>query len=136
MVSLRSGVTDPNDGQKLDSAIQHLGNSVSASNWTNNSHPTLQGGNTVFGEAANAVSSLVSIIQDTHGPVPNSTVQGFINSIVGAMRQVATIAISDHPSSSHLSSANNELAQGDANASSQPANAIGHYKNAWSQALQ
>jgi len=114
-----------------------MNNVVRATYWQNNSHLRTNTGGTVFNEAKTAVSDLLAIIKDTHGPVSDSTAQGLINSIVNPLRKVATIAIGEAHKPSNINQANSELSKGDASvAAGKPDDAVGHYKNAWATAIQ
>ncbi|HEX3085833.1 MAG TPA: thrombospondin type 3 repeat-containing protein [Pyrinomonadaceae bacterium] len=139
LVTLRSTVTDKQDGKKLDEAIDHLNKSLDLNLWIDNYHPNPKGGEKVFNEEKDAVNKLRELMKDKHSTIPDATLQGFIKRIQLADRRLAEVAINDHSGgdSKKLAKANEELSKGDSEyADGKPDSAIEHYRVAWDQALK
>ena len=130
LIALRTTVTDTQDGQKLDVAIQHLTKSLTPSWWTDDAHLQVRDGEKVFNEEKAAVNQLRDLINDKNSSIPDATLQGFIDRIVEADRLLAVVAIAE--ATGDTARANIELGKGDSeNARGKYDHAIDHYRNAW-----
>jgi CSLREA domain-containing protein len=139
LMNLRATVADKKDLDKLDDAIKHLKNALGVELWLNDTYPQAKGGDKVFNETKDVVNKLGDLMKDKHSLLPDSVLQGFINRLVNAARVLTLVAISNVGGGDpkKLAKANDELLKGDAEMNSgKPADAVEHYRNAWTQALK
>ena len=86
------------------------------------------------------VNDLKALRISNHSGISPSVLQGYINSLVGADRLLATIAINEAMARSgnaaKITSAQSERSKGDVDAANdRPDKAIDHYKNSWKYAV-
>ena len=139
LVAFRATVTDPQDGKKLDDAIEHLRQSVDPSLWADSAHPNEKDANTVLDDEKETIHKLLDLIKNKHSASPDAILQGFIDRITQADRVLALVSINDALSRGgdpkKIDEASKELAKGDEQLARGKADgAIEHYKNAWKQA--
>jgi hypothetical protein len=142
LIALLDTITDSGDRSKLQDAISHLSKSVSADKWLDDSHPKPGSkGEAVFNEEEKTVNDLKALRDNNHSGIPAATLQGHINLLLWADRQIAERAIAEaiaNPpyNAGKISTANSELSKGDVEAAKDhPDKAIDHYKNAWKNAI-
>jgi predicted extracellular nuclease len=141
LIALRATLTAGHDAEKLDEAIGHLTLSLDPALWVDDNHVDPQHGQKVFEEEKNAVNKLNAIIKNRRGPIPDATVQGFINFLTGADRMLAQVAIDDAiamgGNARDIAWALATLAKADGFlAAGQTEAAIEQYRNAWNHALK
>ncbi|HWN93409.1 MAG TPA: HYR domain-containing protein, partial [Methylomirabilota bacterium] len=140
LIALRSSVTDPNNGRKLDQAIKHLTKSTAAELWRDETH--LEGnGRRVFREDAFTIRKLCTLIKGGQSQIPVAMLQGLVDRILQADRLLAFIAIQDAiaagASSKKIDQAQKFLAKGDAAVGDEKChNGVEHYRNAWKRAAR
>jgi parallel beta-helix repeat protein len=138
--SLRASVTDKQDGNKLDQAIDHLSKSLAPELWLSETRLDPKRGDKVFQEEKDAVVKLLELMKDKKSTLYGSPkLQDFINRLVNIDRLLASTAINDAAGGDvkKIDKANDELGKGDAGvADSHFTDAIEHYRNAWKHALQ
>jgi hypothetical protein len=141
LVALLATVTDGTDRKKLQNVIGHLNKSLDPTRWIDDSHPKPGSkGEGVFNEEKATMSDLKSLRTSNKSGIPAATVQGYIDRLVGADRNLAVIAINEaiarSGNPSKIASAQSELSKGDTDAANDKPNyAIDHYKNAWKYAI-
>lgn len=133
LTALRATITDKQDGDKLDMAIQDLTQSLAASLWTDQTHVADAA---VFQHEKDCVNVLRNLIKNHNSTIADATLQGLIGRIVSADRLLAGVAIADAAAGgADVSKALAERAAGDADvAGGNYESGIEHYRNAWSQA--
>ena len=141
LTALRATVTDKDDGKKLDEAIEHLTKSLAAEWWVDASHLERKHGEKVFDEEKHAVKKLCELIKDKHSSLPAAVLQGFIDRMFQADRQLASIAINEAVAAGvakkKIDQARKDLAKGDAETGDGKCeNGIEDYKNAWKHAAR
>jgi DNA/RNA endonuclease G (NUC1) len=139
LIALRQSTTDKQDGQKLDDAIQHLSRAVDPGNWIDAAHVQPKQGEKAFGETKDAVNKLRDLLKNKKSAMSDALLQSFIDRLLRATRLVAQTAINESAAAggdpNDIAKANDELAQGDADASGdKPDSAVEHYRNAWQNA--
>jgi parallel beta-helix repeat protein len=141
LMALLGTITDGGDRSKLQDAINHLNKSIAVANWVDDSHPKPGSkGEAVFNEEEKTVNDLKALRNNNHSGIPAATLQGYIDLLVAADRQIAQIAIAEAiargGNAGKISTANSELIKGDVEAArDHPDKAIDHYKNAWKNAI-
>jgi surface protein with Ig-like domain/HYR domain-containing protein len=137
LIQLRAGVTDKQDGDRLDDAIKHLTKSLDADLWLNDSRPSAKDGEKVFSEVKDTVNKLRDLIKDKHSTISDAALQRFIERLLGADRVLVLVATTNVVDPRKLAKAINELEQGDRDAAGgKYDSAIEHYRQAWSQAVK
>jgi uncharacterized repeat protein (TIGR01451 family) len=136
LIALRATITDKDDANKLDEAIEHLTASLSPSLWIDQTHLQPGGGEKAFDEEKEAVNSLMALIRDQHSSISPSTLLGFIGRIVRGDRELAQAAINAavaaHLDAGDIEKANDELVKGDEDSGvGRFVSAIEHYGQAW-----
>ncbi len=140
LVALAYTISDKQNRKQLDDAIDRLSKSLKHELWIDPSHPNPKKGEKVFEDQKEAVKKLLDLIKDKKSTVPDAPLQGFVDRLVKADRDLATIAISDaqqevQPDQKKIAKANAALAEGDAAAvGGKPDKAIDDYKKAWKDA--
>jgi len=124
----------------LDEAIKHLSRSLDSDLWLDEFHLQPKKGKKVFNGEKHAVERLHKLIKDKKCPIPDATLQGFIDRLVAVDGQLASVAISDAIAAGldpkKIARAQHEMAKAvRAIARGHFAAAIEHYKHAW-QAVQ
>jgi len=127
------------DARKLQDAIDKLGASLDPALWIDGNHVVKKDGNKVFDREKDAVKKLMELINSGSIPVP--TLQGMIDSLDRADRDLAQVALGDAIAGSgnarkiqeaqkELQKAADDLARGHFDT------AIDHYRNAWRKATE
>src|SRR5262249_47779892 len=124
----------------LGEAIEHLTESLEPDLWIDQTHLRGEDGEEVFGEEKDAVNELRDLIEEKKSPIPNATLQGFIDRMVKSDRLLALVAINEaiaaHGDQKAIDSAQAELGKGDSDvAAGKYDSGIEHYRQAWRQAL-
>jgi DNA/RNA endonuclease G (NUC1) len=137
---LRKTVQDPGDAESLDKVIAALTDAVQSQFWIDASHLDPRKGDKVFDEDAQAVRELVRLKREGHSAIPDSLLQGFIDSLVKATRLLAETTIGEAVTaggdSGDIAKANADLAEGNQDAAlGRPEKAIEDYGAAWRRAL-
>ena len=140
LITLRTTVTDKQDGKKLDDAIKHLTNSLNPSLWINDNTLVAKRGKKVFTEEKNVVVKLSILIKQNNSGISGSLKQ-LVRRLVAADRALADIAlhqaINAGGDTNQIAIATKELTRGNSNANAGQYNvAIEHYRNAWQHAQQ
>jgi len=140
LIALRATVTDKDDGEELDEAIEALTESLDPGLWVDQNHLERKHGEKVFDKEKESVKELCELIGHNDSHLHVATLQGFIDRMFQADRLLATTAIEEAAAAGvakkKLDQARKELAQGDADAAdSKCGNGIEHYKNAWKNAV-
>lgn len=137
---LRQGVTDRGDRRILDDIIEDLSEALQSTYWVDASHLEPRKGDKVFDEDAQAVRELVRLKREGHSAVPDSLLQGFIDSLMKATRLLAETGIGEAVAAAgdpgDIAKANADLAEGSQDAAlGRPEKAIEDYGAAWRRAL-
>jgi Bacterial Ig domain len=140
LTALRAKVTDKQDRDKLDDAVDSLTDSLNGHLWIDQTHIDSQHGDKVFDAEKESAGKLQELIKKKKTTIAGATLQAFINRITGADRLLALIAISDAQQRKgdlrHIAKAGEELAKGNADLSKGKfSDAIDHYSSAWKLAL-
>ncbi len=134
---LRGNITDKQDRNKLDSAIEHLAKSLTSSWWVDNTHLKVTEGERVFQEEKYAADKLSELLKDKKSAIPDATMLRYITTIVNADRELASTAIGEAVDPGDIDEANKELDKGNSEvAEGKYGSAIEHYKNAWQHAVK
>jgi hypothetical protein len=141
LIALQSAVSDEDDRQKLDEAIEKLTDSLNATLWIDQVHLQQRGGQIVFEKEKESVGNLHELMKTKKSSIPDALLQDPINRMVKADRLLAEIAINEaraargHPE--EIADAQRELARGDsAVAAAKFERGVEHYGEAWKKALQ
>jgi len=137
---LRQGVTDRGDRRILDDIIEDLSDALQSTYWVDASHLDPRKGDKVFDEDAQAVRELVRLKREGRGAVPDSLLQGFIDSLMKATRLLAETAIGEAGTAGgdarDIAKPNADLTEGNQDAAlGRPEKAIEDYGAAWRRAL-
>ena len=122
------------DADKLREAARKLSDALTPGYWTDANHPSSK---RVFEDEKQAVQALGELLKDRDSQIADATLQGWIDSLVGLDRAMASLAIHDAAAgdSHQLGEAAEELARGDSEAAKGHLDAaLEHYGNAWQQA--
>src|SRR5262249_40864756 len=95
LIALRATVSDNDDGNKLDQAIQSLTASLDPRLWIDPSHLQPERGDADFNDEKDAVNKLRDLLQNKKSAIPNAVLQDFIDRIVNADRLLAIVAINE-----------------------------------------
>jgi streptogramin lyase len=140
--TLSQTVTNKNDKNKLDEAIQHLAKSLDSKLWRDETHLNAKRGQQVFNEEKQAVQKLTELIKSKDSTFYKSaTLQGYVTTLVNADQALANTAIKDATAANgkpdKLKEANKEFAKaGKLVSQGDFAEAIDHYRNAWQKAQE
>ena len=120
LIALRRNVTNRQVGEKLDRIISDLTEAAGPSFWLDQTHLQPRPASLrVFQKVKESVNKLRWLIDYQRNPIPDVLLQGFINRLVGATRELAVIAINDAVraggNGAVISIANDELREGDRN---------------------
>jgi PKD repeat protein len=142
LITLRAALSGSNSAclKKLDLAIQRLSDSVNPTNWIDQTHLQLTGGNFAFNQEKLAISALQHLVQSRDCPLPTAVLQGFIDRLIKCARLLAIVSIQDAANEglnakkiaedmSFVTNGDNEIAAG------RYENGIEDYRNAWRHAL-
>jgi hypothetical protein len=137
LIALRAGVTDKQDGKRLDEAIEHLTKSLEPDLWVDQTHLELKRGERAFHEEKETVKDLLDALKHST-TLPGVAIQNLIERIVRADRLLAEVAIVEANAagdSNRIMEAQREFAKGDAEAADgNPDKAIERYARAWHHA--
>ena len=138
--TLRAGATNPRDQHLLDEAIADMIDALATPLWVDQTHVDAANGGWVFFSEQDAVAELQDLINSRHSQIPDATAQNLINRLVKCDRLLALVSIEDAAAGGanprRIAQAKKEVANGDKDASAgKPVQAIQHYWNAWSQAV-
>ncbi len=135
LIALRAGVTDKQDGQRLDQAIEHLTRSLDADLWVDQTHLELKQGERAFKEEKETVKHLFDALKRESTTLSAVVIQDLIERIVRADQLLAAVAIAEAEvagDANRISAAQREFARGEAEtAEGNPDKAIEHYAHAW-----
>jgi hypothetical protein len=143
LITLQGTVTVKETAKDLGEPIKDLRQAARAVLWTDPSHPVVKTGSQVFEGEEDAVQDLVHLIAEKHsglGPDDVAALLAGIDSLVSADQAIAQTALDEATAAGlepqKIREANKELAKGDAAAAAgKPDQAIQHYMQAWSKAL-
>jgi hypothetical protein len=126
------------DADKLEDAINKLGESLDPALWIDSNHIVDKGGNRVFDLEKYAATKLQDLIKDNS--IPDATLQDMIASLLLADSMLAEQALADAIAAAgdpmKIAEAQKELAKAEeAIVKGQINAAIDHFKNAWRNAL-
>jgi hypothetical protein len=140
LITLRAGVTDREDGRKLDEAIEHLNLSLAAELWLDQTHLELKHGERAIHEEKETVKHLLVALRRNSTTLSAVVVQSLIERIVRADRLLAAAAIAETGAAgdaNQISNAQREFAKGEAEGvAGNPDKAIEHYAHAWHHATR
>jgi hypothetical protein len=129
LLELRAGVTDRQDGHKLDQAIERFIDANDPAHWMDDSHLQPKKGEQVFQRNKEGVQKLEELARQNSALAP--ILLAFIADEVLSARILVEVILPD-ATGKDLDHALKELARGDAEvARGKPSEAIEHYKNAW-----
>jgi hypothetical protein len=131
--------SDKHDTDKLREAAKNLGESLESGLWGDDNHLALKGGDKVFEKEKEAVKKLSELLKDKSPTVSTGTLQGWIDSLVAADKNLAQTAIDEAGSGDpkKLDEANKEMGKADDELTKgHEDGAIDHYKNAWKKAME
>jgi hypothetical protein len=139
--ALRDTVSSREDRHKLDQAIDDLSGSLALELWVDQTHVRTRHGEQVFEAAKKSIEDLAALQRHSKSHISEAILQGFIDRLVRAERELAFAAIQDASSSGgdrrELGRANQELAHGDwAAAQGKASEAVGSYREAWKHATK
>jgi len=141
LTALLAAVTETEDRQQVNAAIDHLTRSLAPELWKDQTHLWRQHGEKAFQEESAAVASLGECARRKTSVAPKAVLPGFIERIVRADRLLAWVAIEEAISAGtaprQIAAAQSELAEGDEEVlNGQPAQGIEHYRRAWGHATR
>ena len=135
-------VANKKDGDSLNSVVSKLIDAVDPTRWgVDGNHLLVAHGDQDFSLEKDAVGKLEGMIKDKKSAIPDTTLQGLIDTLVHADQVLANVAIADATVAGgdpkKLAQAADELSKAaDQLANGQFHEAIDHYKNAWTKAEQ
>ncbi|HEV2721338.1 MAG TPA: Ig-like domain repeat protein, partial [Thermoanaerobaculia bacterium] len=137
IAALRDGTTNKQDVDRLNAAIQHLGEAVEPDLWHDSIHGSGEG-DSIFTEGKNALIPLLAILKDSNTTIDKTALQPIVDRIVTDLRQLALTAINDAAArNANVDKARAELAKGDSDvAGGQVESGIEHYRSAWNMAVK
>jgi hypothetical protein len=142
MLAARTNLSGANNAylQKFDLAINHLELSLNPSNWIDQTHLDLVGGNFALNEEKLTVGALDNMLNSKNGPLADSVLSDWIDRLIKCDRLLAVISIEDAAAAGLNTNKVAEdwsfIAKGDdENAAGRYENGIEHYRNAWRHAL-
>jgi hypothetical protein len=138
IAALRDGTTNKQDADRLNAAIQHLGEALEPDQWLDSDHGTTADGDGIFTEGKNGLIPLLAILKDSNTTISAAALQAIVNRIVTDLRQLALTAINDAAArGANTDKARAEFAKGEADVQSgQYESGIEHYRTAWNTAVK
>jgi hypothetical protein len=141
LVTLLAAATRKQDANTLSDAAASLADALVPANWVDANRLDPQTGKRVFDRLKDTAAALERLAADRHAQVSTTGVDTTLAELVRSAHDLAASAIVDarshDASAKRLAAAQDALAEGDdALTSRGPADAIGHYRNAWQSALE
>jgi hypothetical protein len=141
LIALRLTVTDRDDRERIDEAIEHLRESLGPPLWIDQTHLEPRHGEEVFDEEKDSVNELRELIRRNRSSIPGALLQGFVDRMVRVDRQLAVVAINEAIAAggdrNKIARAQEELARGNSDiAADRFESGIEHYREAWERALE
>jgi hypothetical protein len=141
LIAARATATSATDRDRLDKAIAALTAALDAGLWVDANHVVPKLGQTVFQKEKDCVNFLNDLVGDARSRIPAATLQSWIDRQVQADRILAVLSVDEAAAAGgnprKIEQDRDQIARGDADAAAgREENAIEHYRNAWSHAVQ